>query len=117
MKKAKARDKAIEASRVAFENQMATTVEVKTSAAKKTAELLKNSGKNNEKALGAFISKIADITDRLELLRWYADNHMECQPEEVTWGHVGSAAHVVEQLQELIDFLGITNTNEKAVAA
>jgi hypothetical protein len=64
--------------------------------------------KNKEEALNAFIGKIAEINDRLELLRWFVDNHMECVPEEVNWGHVGSASHVVEQLKELIDFLGIT---------
>jgi len=62
----------------------------------------------NEKALDAFIGKIAEIADRLELLRWFADNHGGYNPDEVNWGHVGSAAHVVEQLEELIDFLGIT---------
>jgi len=68
--------------------------------------------KNNEKALAAFIGKIVEMNDKIELLRWYADNHMECQPEEITWSHVGSAGHAVELLQELIDFLGITKTNK-----
>jgi len=64
--------------------------------------------KNNEKALDAFIGKIAEINDKVELLRWFVDNHGGYDPETVTWGHVGSAAHVVEQLGEIIDFLGIT---------
>jgi len=68
--------------------------------------------KNNEKALSNFIGKIGEIHDRLELLRWYADNHMDCQPEEVNWSHVGSAAHIVNQLNELIEFLGITKFTE-----
>jgi hypothetical protein len=73
--------------------------------------------KNNEKALAAFIGKIGEIHDRLELLRWFADNHMECDPEEVHWGHVGSAGHVLEQLNELIDFLGITKVNKETATA
>jgi hypothetical protein len=63
--------------------------------------------KNNEKALNAFIGKIVEISERLELLRGYVDNHMECDSEDVNWGHVGSAGHVLEQLDELIEFLGI----------
>ena len=61
----------------------------------------------NEKALNAFIEKIGKINERLETLRSYVDNHMECNPEEVNWGDVGSASHVLEQLDELISFLGI----------
>jgi hypothetical protein len=63
--------------------------------------------KNNEKALNAFIGKIGEISEKLELLRGYVDNHMECDPEDVNWGHVGSAGHVLEQLDEIIEFLGI----------
>jgi hypothetical protein len=73
--------------------------------------------KKNEKALNAFTGKIAEINDRLELLRWFADNHGEYDPEKIHWGHVGSASHVVEQLQELIDFLGITKVNKKTATA
>jgi len=73
--------------------------------------------KNNEKALAAFIGKIGEIHDRLELLRWYADNHMDCDPEEVHWGHVGSAHHALEQLNELIEFLGITKNTVEAKGA
>ena len=63
---------------------------------------------NNDKALDAFIGKIADINERIETLRWFADNHMDCLPEEVNWSHVGSAGHVLKQLDEIISFLGIT---------
>ena len=68
--------------------------------------------KKNEKAISAFKSKVGEIHDRLELLRWYADN-MERDQEEVNWGHVGSADHIVNQLNELIEFLGITKFSEK----
>ena len=68
--------------------------------------------KNNEKALSNFIGKIGEIHDRLGILRDYADNHMECDPEEVNWGHVGTAGHIVNQLNELIEFLGITKFSE-----
>ena len=60
------------------------------------------------KALNTFIGKIGEINEKLETLRWYVDNHMESDPGDVNWGHVGSAAHVIEELDDLINFLGIT---------
>jgi len=69
--------------------------------------------KTNDKALNAFIGKIGVINERLETLRLYVDDHMECDPDEVHWGHVGSAGHVLEQLDELVNFLGITKGEEK----
>jgi hypothetical protein len=73
--------------------------------------------KNNEKALNAFIGKVAAIDGRLELLRGFMENHMECEPEEVNWGHVGSADHVLEQINELIDFLGIAKAKKEKFIA
>jgi len=70
--------------------------------------------KTNEKALNAFIGRIVEINEKVETLRWFADNHMEIDPEEVNWGHVGSAAHVVELLDEIINFLGITKVEKAA---
>jgi hypothetical protein len=61
----------------------------------------------NEKALGAFIEKIGKINARIEALKNLAENHMNYEPETVNWGHVGSAAHVLEQLSEITDFLGL----------
>jgi len=69
--------------------------------------------KTNEKALNAFVGKIGEINESLEALRGYMGNHMECAPEEINWGHVGSASHVLSQLNELIDFLGIVNVSKE----
>ena len=69
--------------------------------------------KNNDRILDAFIIKIGEINEKLETLRWYTENHMESSPEEISWGHVGTAEHILEQLDELIEFLGITKGGEK----
>ena len=69
--------------------------------------------KTNEKALDAFIGKVAEINKKLELLRGFMENHMDCDPEEVNWGHVGSAGHVVEELDNLINFLGIAEAQKE----
>ncbi|GHU48804.1 hypothetical protein FACS1894127_0250 [Clostridia bacterium] len=58
---------------------------------------------NSEKALDAFMGKIATIHERLAELQEFADNHMEYDPEEVNWGHVGTAGYYLEQLTELTD--------------
>ena len=58
----------------------------------------------NEKALGEFMSKVAEAQERLAELTAYMDNHMETSPENVTWGTVGNAGYVVEKLTEITDW-------------
>jgi hypothetical protein len=57
----------------------------------------------NEKALAAFIENIAGIQEHLEQLQNYVDNHMEYNPDEINWGHVGTAAHYLASLKQLTD--------------
>ena len=61
----------------------------------------------NDKALTAFIAAITDIQGQLTILTMYADNHMEVPPDDVDWGHVGSARHVLELLTEATAFLNL----------
>ena len=63
--------------------------------------------KNQEEALDSFIDKVGQINERLDALQLYFSNHMNCDPDEVDWGHVGSASHALNQLDEIIEFLGI----------
>ena len=62
---------------------------------------------NKECALAAFISHMDTAHNLLEELREYFNNHMDTSPEDVRWGHAGSAAHVIGQLQEIRQFLGL----------
>ena len=64
--------------------------------------------KSKECPLSAFISHMDTAQNLLEELQEYLNNHMDTRPEDVRWGHVGSAAHVIEQLQEIKQFLGLT---------
>jgi len=68
---------------------------------------------NKECALVAFINHMGTAQNLLEELREYFNNHMEIRPEDVRWGHVGNAAHVIEQLQEIKQFLQLPNNQEK----
>jgi hypothetical protein len=58
----------------------------------------------NDKALDAFLAAKTGI-DRLlaELVALSAD-HFHTSPDEIGWGHVGSANHIRERLQEITNF-------------
>ncbi|MCL2093803.1 MAG: hypothetical protein FWH12_06375 [Treponema sp.] len=68
--------------------------------------------KNNEDALNAFIGKIAEASEKAGTLSDFIQNHLGYSPEEVNWGHVGDAGHVLEQLDEILNFLGINKGAE-----
>ncbi len=61
---------------------------------------------NKRKALDAYIETLTQIEEQLTWLREQADNHFGHSPEEINWGHVGSAQHILELLTEAADFTG-----------
>lgn len=67
---------------------------------------MKNTGAN-EKALDEFIGTVAAIEEKLEALKLHVENHMDTSPEEINWGHVGSAKHLLTLLKEASEFAGI----------
>ena len=58
----------------------------------------------NEKALQDFMAKMAQAQELLAELHTHVDNHMDFSPDEINWGHSGSAGHLVEQLTQLTDW-------------
>jgi len=58
----------------------------------------------NEKALGAFMAKITEAQTLLAELQAHVDDHMDASPEEINFGHVGSAGYMVKKLTELTDW-------------
>ena len=58
---------------------------------------------NTEAALGRFVGIIGEVNNRLEELKAFFDDHMEYCPEDVNWGHVGTASFFLERLTELTD--------------
>jgi len=58
----------------------------------------------NEKALSTFMAKIAEAQTLLAELQAHVDDHMGASPEEINYGHVGSAGYMVEKLTELTDW-------------
>ncbi len=57
----------------------------------------------NEKALENFIGQIGEIKERLAELEAFTDDHMGYNPEDINWGHVGTAGWFLERLTELTD--------------
>ena len=62
----------------------------------------------NQKAVDSYIGSIGEIATLLEDLKGYVvDNHMDIAPEDVNWGHAGSAQHLLALLNEAALFAGI----------
>jgi len=68
-----------------------------------TKKLQESQQKQQEKALGEFVGKIGEINERLVELQEFTKDHMGYNPDEINWGHVGTAGWFLEQLTELTD--------------
>ena len=53
----------------------------------------KKTGKSNDDALAAFVSKKAEIDTMLTRLQTLSDDHFGYAPDDVTWDHVGTLGH------------------------
>lgn len=58
----------------------------------------------NDKALEAFITAKAEIDRLLAGLAALSADHFHASPDEINWGHVGSATHIRDRLQEIASF-------------
>ena len=50
-----------------------------------------------------FINILGEIDEKLEELKAFTDDHMGYQPDDINWGHVGTAGYFLERLTELTD--------------
>jgi len=71
-----------------------------------------NNRPTKESALSAYAAALAEMRETIALLTAHADDHLGVAPEDVHWGHVGSANHVNEQLAEIAVFLGLREYDE-----
>jgi len=69
-----------------------------------TKNLRKSIAVSKEQALSTFMGQIGEINELLAELQDFADDHLGYSPEDVTWGHVGTANYFLERLNELADF-------------
>ncbi len=59
-------------------------------------------------ALDSFTGTVGEISALLNKLQEaVADNHMGVAPEAVTWGHVGTALHILDLLEDAACAAGI----------
>lgn len=61
----------------------------------------------NNDPQGAFIGNVARAIELLDNLKAHMEDHMNVSPDDVHWGHVGSAGKACEDLEELHRFLGL----------
>ena len=54
-------------------------------------------------ALGAFVAECNRVDDALNRLRELSMNHYGTHPDNVTWGDVGSVAHVATLLEQALN--------------
>lgn len=60
--------------------------------------------RTNDKALDAFIAAKAEIDWLLADLAARSADHFNASPDEINWGHVGTANHIRDRLQEIVSF-------------
>ncbi|CAM3954657.1 hypothetical protein [Paracoccus yeei] len=58
---------------------------------------------SNDSALAAFLAAKADIDSMLERLTVFSDDHFGTQPDEITWGDVGTLQHYAGLLRQITD--------------
>jgi hypothetical protein len=57
---------------------------------------------SNAAAKGSFAFRMAEIRERMEKLNELVNDHLGYNPDEINWGHVGSAAHLAGQLNAIL---------------
>jgi hypothetical protein len=60
--------------------------------------------RTNDKALAAFVAAKSEIDRLLAELAALSAEHFNANPDQITWGHVGTANHIRERLQEIASF-------------
>lgn len=58
----------------------------------------------HEQALDGFLAAKTEIDRLLAELAALSADHFHASPDQITWGHVGSANHIRERLQEIANF-------------
>ena len=54
-------------------------------------------------AIDNYITKSADIQDKIARLQQLAADHFGCDPDAIHWGHVGDLERVQELLSEILN--------------
>jgi hypothetical protein len=63
--------------------------------------------RTNESAMDNFIGHIRQAEDLLDLVADHLGNHMEKDPESITWADAGDAARIREMVQDIVSAFGL----------
>jgi hypothetical protein len=66
--------------------------------------MARTTGTANDKALAAFIAAKSEIDRLLAELAALSSDHFHASPDEINWGHVGTANHIRDRLKEIASF-------------
>jgi hypothetical protein len=66
--------------------------------------MARTTGTTNDKALAAFIAAKSEIDGLLAELTALSTDHFHANPDEINWGHVGTANHIRDRLREIASF-------------
>ncbi len=66
--------------------------------------MARTTGTTNDKALAAFIAARTEIDRLLADLAALSADHFHTSPDAITWGHVGTANHIRDRLQDIACF-------------
>lgn len=66
--------------------------------------MTRQTARNNDAALDAFIAKKAEIDAMLARLQAFSDDHFGADPEKVNWADVGRIEHQAHLLTQISDF-------------
>lgn len=67
-------------------------------------KMTRQTARNNDAALAAFVAKKAEIDAMLVRLQVLSDDHFGPDPERVNWADVGSLEHQASLLKQISDF-------------
>jgi hypothetical protein len=70
---------------------------------KMSLKLQNQIAKSKEEALVAFVSRKAEIDEMLTRLQALSDDHFNCSPDDIDWGHVGTLGYYAELLKRVTD--------------
>lgn len=58
-------------------------------------------------ALDRFVEKKISADEKIKTILDYVANHCDTNPDDVNWSHVGDMDRLNNNLDEIMDFLGI----------
>lgn len=66
--------------------------------------MTRQTARNNNAALAAFIAKKAEIDAMLARLQGFSDDHFGIDPERLSWSDLGSLEYQAHLLKQISDF-------------